>query len=190
MLMVTRGASNGSQLRYHARVKTRQPAAAARLGGAVIFAKHVDRLVAFYRGVLGLNVFERGKGHARIGTPESHLVIHRIPAKVAARIAIAVPPVRRAGAAIKPVFVVASLEQARTAVTKHGGVMDSADRKWVILGSRVCDACDPEGNVIQFRESSGRSRTPHLLDPDATPTRSGAAGRAEWPCSHRRRAWP
>ena len=35
----------------------------------------------------------------------------------------------------------------------NGGVMEPVDKEWSFNGVTVCDALDPEGNVIQFRES-------------------------------------
>jgi len=34
-----------------------------------------------------------------------------------------------------------------------GGTMEPRDKEWSFNGVSVCDAVDPEGNVIQFRES-------------------------------------
>jgi hypothetical protein len=63
------------------------------------------------------------------------------------------PPTRRAGAAFKPVFFVQSLGSVRTIVVAHGGTMAPRDSEWFFNGVVVCDAVDPEGNVIQFRET-------------------------------------
>jgi catechol-2,3-dioxygenase len=34
----------------------------------------------------------------------------------------------------------------------HGGAMDPEEKEWRFHGALVCDALDPDGNVIQFRE--------------------------------------
>jgi hypothetical protein len=82
------------------------------------------------------------------------MVVHRIPRDWAAPADVGAPPVRRATAPFKPVFFVPSLVGARVAVEAHGGVMNSPDKEWSFNGARVCDGLDPEGNVIQFRESA------------------------------------
>jgi hypothetical protein len=40
-------------------------------------------------------------------------------------------------------------------VSDHDGSMEPRDKEWSFNGVAVCDAIDPEGNVIQFREMSG-----------------------------------
>jgi hypothetical protein len=67
---------------------------------------------------------------------------------------VAAPPVRRAEAAYKPVFFVPSIETIRDVAASHGGMVEPADREWNFNGFTVCDGTDPEGNVIQFRETS------------------------------------
>jgi hypothetical protein len=66
---------------------------------------------------------------------------------------LAEPPVRRATAAFKPVFFVHSLASVRSLAHAHGGAMEPREKEWSFNGSLVCDALDPEGNVIQFRET-------------------------------------
>jgi catechol 2,3-dioxygenase-like lactoylglutathione lyase family enzyme len=84
------------------------------------------------------------------------LVVHEVPPGRATPVDIAVPPTRRATAAIKPVFFVESLTRVRTAAGPLGGLMESEDQEWSFQGMAVCDGLDPEGNVIQFREDAGQ----------------------------------
>ena len=103
--------------------------------GAVLFVTRMDQVATFYSKVL------------------AELLVHRIPGRSSAATEVAAPPVRRAQAAFKPVFVVASLASVRNLTDSHGGVMEPLEQEWAFDGVAVCDAMDPEGNVIQFREN-------------------------------------
>jgi catechol 2,3-dioxygenase-like lactoylglutathione lyase family enzyme len=118
--------------------------------GAVLFAKSLDRVANFYSAVLGLVEANRDAEHIVLESPGFQLVVHRIPGE---RVEIAVPPVRRATAPFKPVFFVPSIANVRVVAETHGGVMEPIDKEWSFNGVTVCDGLDPEGNVIQFRES-------------------------------------
>jgi len=121
--------------------------------GAVIFAKSLDRVADFYSSVLGLTEANRNIDHIVLESPGFQLVVHKIPGDRAATVEVAVPPVRRATAAFKPVFFVPSIASVRVVAEAHGGVMEPVDKEWSFNGITVCDGLDPEGNVIQFRES-------------------------------------
>jgi catechol 2,3-dioxygenase-like lactoylglutathione lyase family enzyme len=121
--------------------------------GAVLFAKSPDRVADFYSVVLGLKEANRDTEHILLESPGFQMVVHKIPGDRAATVEIAVPPVRRATAAFKPVFFVPSIASVRAVAEAHGGVMEPADKEWSFNGVKVCDGLDPEGNVIQFREN-------------------------------------
>jgi hypothetical protein len=75
-----------------------------------------------------------------------------IPAKIAREIHIAKPPVLREDSAMKPSFVVPDLQALRLAVVATGGWLKSDDMAWTIRGYTVLDGCDPEGNILQFKQ--------------------------------------
>ena len=118
--------------------------------GGVLFAKSLDRVADFYSIVLGLTETSRDAEHILLESPGFQLVVHRIPG--AATGEVAVPPVRRATAAFKPVFFVPSIGRVRIVAEANGGAMEPIEREWSFNGVPVCDGIDPEGNVIQFRE--------------------------------------
>jgi predicted enzyme related to lactoylglutathione lyase len=124
----------------------------AGFAGAVIYARDVERLTVFYSTVLGLQIADRDDEHVVLESPVFQLVVLRIPPHISETMTIAVPPVRRANAAIKPVFFVPSITAVRESVAACGGVMNAADQEWEFQGCTVCDGLDPEGNVVQFRE--------------------------------------
>ena len=123
--------------------------------GAVLYAKDINRVAAFYSAVLGLEEEARDVDHVVLESPAFQLVVLQIPSDIASTIEITVPPMRRAMAAVKPVFFVSSMADVRTSVKAFGGVMNSSDKEWSFQGFKVCDGLDPEGNVIQFREHAG-----------------------------------
>ncbi len=121
--------------------------------GAVLFARGLDQVATFYSQVLGLGETHRDDDHILLESPGFQLVVHRIPGHSAAATQPAEPLTRRAKAAFKPVFFVPSLESVRTMASPLGGTMEPRDNEWSFNGVSVCDAVDPEGNVIQFRET-------------------------------------
>ena len=124
--------------------------------GAVLYAKDVDRVAAFYAEVAGLTVRHAEPAHAALESSGFELVIVRIPEALARTIAIESPPVRRESTPIKLVFRVPSLGTARAAAARLGGALNPEEREWRYEGRRVCDGHDPEGNVFQLREADGR----------------------------------
>jgi predicted enzyme related to lactoylglutathione lyase len=84
-------------------------------------------------------------------SPDIQLVVHAIPTLIAQTITIISPPQRRANTALKFFFTVASLGAAEETARALGGEVDPEE--WQGPGFRVRNACDPEGNVFQVRES-------------------------------------
>jgi len=120
--------------------------------GAIVYAKDIHRLARFYAAVADLEVMHEVDDHIVLESETVELVIVAIPAATAARIVIATPPVRRENTAFKLVFAVPSLADARAAARANGGELNPPGKEWKFQGLRVCDGCDPEGNVIQLRE--------------------------------------
>ena len=123
-------------------------------GGAVVYAVAPQRLAAFYEAVAGLEIVHVEDDYVVLERGAFQLVVHGIPKAIAEAIEVTSPPVRREDAALKIVLPVASLAAAREAAPAHGGLIDPEAREWWFDGSRVCDGHDPEGNVIQLRESA------------------------------------
>jgi predicted enzyme related to lactoylglutathione lyase len=130
--------------------------------GAVLYAKDLSSVQAFYETVAGLAVEHVERGHVILGTASFQLVVLRIPERVASSIQIENPPRRRTETPIKLVFFVPSIAEARAAAAMHGGEVNPAEREWKFQGCRVCDGHDPEGNVVQFREAPTPRSTPAL----------------------------
>jgi predicted enzyme related to lactoylglutathione lyase len=116
--------------------------------GAVIYAKDLDAMQAFYERVTKLAVEEVGEGYVLM----DELSLVAIPEEIADTFEILSPPLRREETAVKLVFDVPGLAAARVRATQLGGMVDPADTEWEFGGWKVCDGHDPEGNVIQLRE--------------------------------------
>jgi catechol 2,3-dioxygenase-like lactoylglutathione lyase family enzyme len=122
--------------------------------GVVLFANDVRRLAAFYEAVTSMRRTHEEPGLIVLASPHSELILHSIPPQIAAQYPVATPPVVREDTAIKPFFRVASLAVARVAASLQGGALRPVADEWGARGFRACEAHDPEGNVIQFREDA------------------------------------
>jgi catechol 2,3-dioxygenase-like lactoylglutathione lyase family enzyme len=113
---------------------------------AIVFAKDLERMTAFYRDGLGLRPMPKtsSEGWVELDAGDSSLALHAIPAEIAKDIAIANPPWARASTPIKLVFQTDDLGAARAQLKAHWAVMSEP------VGSGACDGVDPEGNVFQI----------------------------------------
>lgn len=122
--------------------------------GAVLYAKHLTRMRDFYAQVCGLKTVHSEDDHVILQSGVFQLVIVAIPESIAASITVATPPVRRENTPIKLIFYVDGIAATRQTVVSLGGELNPAEKEWQFQGTRVCDGHDPEGNVVQFRESA------------------------------------
>ena len=122
--------------------------------GAVLFAKDIAVVARFYRELLGMTVVHEDAGIMVLESALCQLVVHGIPKRIAARIEITTPPALREDVAVKLVFPVASLAAARQAAPALGGKVGPKSREFTARGFVACDGHDPEGNVLQLRESA------------------------------------
>ena len=121
--------------------------------GAIVHAKDIARVARFYAEVADLEVVHEVADHIVLESETFELVVVAIPAATAARIVISTPPARRENTAFKLTFAVASLAEARAAAQAAGGELNPPAKEWDFQGMRVCDGCDPEGNMVQVREA-------------------------------------
>ena len=119
---------------------------------AVVYAKDLDRMVAFYTA-LGLTVDEAQRdNHAVLIGPGLELSIVQIPERVASHIELSDPPPVRENTPIKLAFVVSSIDETLAATCALGGRVKDDSKRWQFRGHAIQDAVDPEGNVYQLRE--------------------------------------
>jgi predicted enzyme related to lactoylglutathione lyase len=121
---------------------------------AVIFAKDVGNLARFYEAVAGLSAIHTADDHVVLDEERFQVVIHNVPAAVAASIQIAKPPSVRELNPIKLCLPVDSIDAARQRALQLGGWIGPKSKEWQARGFRACDGHDPEGNVFQLREAA------------------------------------
>ena len=80
------------------------------------------------------------------------LVVHAIPPHIAATFEITTPPQRREDTALKFFFTVPAVAAARAQAPALGGEVFL--QQWQGTGFVCCNACDPEGNIFQLRETA------------------------------------
>jgi catechol 2,3-dioxygenase-like lactoylglutathione lyase family enzyme len=116
------------------------------LSSTMIFAKDMQRMIAFYRDGIGLRLLEEKsqEGWAELDAGAVMLVLHAVPAAIAKDIEVTSPPKIRETTPIKLIFRTADVAQARAHLIEHGAVMFEP-RSW-----GACDGLDPEGNVFQI----------------------------------------
>jgi len=121
---------------------------------AVVYAKDLDRMVAFYTA-LGLSLDESARGDyaVLIGGAELELSIVQIPERIASQIKLSDPAQARESTPIKLVFLVPSIDETLAAASLLGGRVKEGSKRWQFRGHAVQDAVDPEGNVYQLREA-------------------------------------
>ncbi|MGH9906174.1 MAG: VOC family protein [Pyrinomonadaceae bacterium] len=116
--------------------------------GAVIFTGNHKRLAKFYEAMTGLSVRFTDDQITVLGSDTFELVIHSLPGEPE----VSEPAVAREDCYIKPFFPVASLSEARDRAAALGGLLRPRNEEWEARDFRACEATDPDGNVIQFRE--------------------------------------
>jgi predicted enzyme related to lactoylglutathione lyase len=120
--------------------------------GVLFYAKDLRAVSAFYEGVLGATLVHSDSEHRVLQSPDVQLIIHAIPPQYSNSIVIQVPPEPREEQAIKPFFTVQTLAAAERRVEQLGGRL--CGPVWPGPGVRVRHVCDPEGNIVQLRESA------------------------------------
>ena len=120
--------------------------------GVLIYAKNLGTLSRFYEELLDLRVLASDNEHVVAENNDIQLVLHAMPAHLAAEVTIASPPEPSEEQVIKPFFTVASLDVAAQRAQQLGGFVFGP--AWTGPGFAVRNACDPEGNIIQLRQSA------------------------------------
>jgi catechol 2,3-dioxygenase-like lactoylglutathione lyase family enzyme len=152
---------DGNRIDVGQQLKPAQPARSvstsgdtAELGRAIIFAKHLKRMLAFYNETLGLPVIDdrSSEGWVELAAGSVALALQEIPAAIAEGISLTAPPQPREEAPIKLVFWVPDVERERARLLACGVQMLEL-RAW-----GACDGIDPEGNVFQIAKRRRVSR--------------------------------
>ena len=113
----------------------------------VLFADDITRSATFYAALLSAQLSDISDTFVRVRSDANEVLLHQIPGAVATT---AYDP--REDAAMKPVYLVASIDAARTAVAGLGGRVFDASTVATYGNVHYCNAVDPEGNIIQLAE--------------------------------------
>jgi predicted enzyme related to lactoylglutathione lyase len=115
---------------------------------AVLFAKDLKKVAAFYCQALGMICSASDEQHWALDGYGFHLIVHQIPKHIAAKITVQQPPERRVWGAIRLNFPVRSIEDSRRAARSLGGEVDDAPPDWADRNANFFLGYDPEGNVF------------------------------------------
>ena len=133
---------------------------------AVIYAKNLAAVAAFYERTLQLDKVEAESGHILLARGSIEVVVVQVPEEIAASFGVSSPPALRTETPLKMSFLVEDLERAREAARATGGALRAESSAWSWRGCRHLDGNDPEGNVVQFRVAL---RAPPASQPPAEP---------------------
>jgi len=120
--------------------------------GCVIFAKNIDEVAKFYQAVFNLTELSADNSHKVLGNNSLELLIHAIPKEIADNINIESPPAIRENTAMKPVYIVDSLDAVRIACKGTSGGLKPDSQAFEFRNMKVLDGWDPEGNVFQVKQ--------------------------------------
>lgn len=118
--------------------------------GALIYTKDLLRVSQFYQQLLEMRPLLADASHHVLESADFQLIIHAIPAHIAATFSIASPPEPREETAIKLFFSIPKFATAQAIAQNLGGQLFA--QEWSGPGFRVRNGCDPEGNIFQLRE--------------------------------------
>ena len=125
---------------------------------AVIFAKDLKRMTAFYSQALGMSCSADDEHHAVLDCAGFNLTIHGIPGHGASESTATQSPVRRVEGAIRLSFPVRDMQEARRVAHRLGGCIDDVPPAWASPRANVFLGYDPEGNVFKVSEQSAVSK--------------------------------
>jgi predicted enzyme related to lactoylglutathione lyase len=113
----------------------------------VLFVDDLTRSANFYAALLGGEPVDQSATFVRVVSDSSEVLIHQIRGGTPDG---SYPTLE--DAAMKPVYFVASIDAARSALANLGGRVYDASTVATYGNVNYCDAVDPEGNVIQLDE--------------------------------------
>ncbi len=120
----------------------------------VLFVDDVARLTRFYRDLAQMSLLNADADHAVLELDGIQLVIHALRRRGASKATAPAEVVPRQDARWKLCLPVTSIAAARDVASTLGGSIQPSSREWEARGFRACDGHDPEGNVIQVRETA------------------------------------
>ena len=109
----------------------------------------------FYRELAAMSVLLEDESHVVLEVEGLQLVIHALSGEPRVQQDAAGQVPIREDSYVKLCLPVKSISAARSIAAANGGAIKPPQHEWEARGFRACDGHDPEGNVIQVRESAG-----------------------------------
>lgn len=118
----------------------------------VLWASDIDAQIEFYSRLFDVSDAYRVDGFAEVTDGTNAVLLHQLPAEYrVATLLTAQLPVQDQ-VAIKPVFTVLSISEAKARVAHTFGSFSEASNTYGAFTYQ--DAVDPEGNVIQLQQAN------------------------------------
>ena len=118
----------------------------------VLWADRFDECRDFYRNLLGADLMHESPNFVDVRSHSAGVLLHRVPEEWASDTSQPAEP--REENPIKPVFEVASIEDARASVSESAGRLFDSSTQQTYGQVTYCDGVDPDGNVIQVFETA------------------------------------
>lgn len=118
---------------------------------AVLLAKDLRKVAAFYTRVCSAQVMHEDAHHVDLDCGGFRLIVHQIPEHYAKAVIITDPPQRREHGAVRLDFPIADVAQSRGVARSLGGEIDDRPPPWAGNDTSFHLGHDPEGNVFGAR---------------------------------------
>ena len=120
----------------------------------VLFVANVAAVAEFYRKLADMAVVHAATDHVVLEIAGLQLVVHALHGAPSAVEGDAGSVAVREDAYFKLCLPVTRIATARAQALAMGGAIGPVANEWQARAFRACDGHDPEGNVIQVRESA------------------------------------
>lgn len=121
---------------------------------AVLFARNLREVAAFYSEALGMTRESGDDSHVLLKQNGFELIVHQIPKQTAEGIEIGKPPMRRVFGAVRLDYPIEDLTASRALAKSLGGQIDESPPPWADRNSNFYLGFDPEGNVFGVSQQS------------------------------------
>jgi catechol 2,3-dioxygenase-like lactoylglutathione lyase family enzyme len=116
----------------------------------VLWVSDMDAQIGFYSSLLELQIGERQSGFVELQSEANSVLLHQLSEEYSAAVPLTSQLRPQTEVAVKPIFLVSDLAQARARVE---GTFATYSPSEINHGhSRFLDLVDPEGNVIQIEQ--------------------------------------
>jgi hypothetical protein len=119
---------------------------------AVVFVRDVPMMTRFYTELASMAFLGGDQNHSVLEIENFQIVIHALRGEPKLRTINGEVAVRK-DSYVKICLPVVSIAKARTIAASLDGAIKPKKNEFEARGFRACDGHDPEGNVIQVRES-------------------------------------